>query len=135
MIKTILLADKHDTEDFNAAMEVGIAGFLAKPFRVQECKCLLRAVSNGCRVVSSSAKMHWGKQFCGSSGNLAFDCNISLRQKTLLEMLAQGKTYKDRAQAYQVSKPTIHKWIHILYTKMGVHSGREAVACWGGRSR
>ncbi|MGC4016419.1 MAG: response regulator transcription factor [Luteolibacter sp.] len=52
---------------------------------------------------------------------------LSQRQLEVLELLAQGLTYKEVAQALSLSFSTVHRHVECLYTKLGVHSRTQAV--------
>jgi DNA-binding NarL/FixJ family response regulator len=54
--------------------------------------------------------------------------NLSEREKTILELLVQGNSYKMIAAKCNIANDTVKKHLHNIYTKLHVCSGTEAVA-------
>jgi DNA-binding NarL/FixJ family response regulator len=54
--------------------------------------------------------------------------NLSDREKTILESLVQGNSYKMIAAKCNIANDTVKKHLHNIYTKLHVSSGTEAVA-------
>lgn len=54
--------------------------------------------------------------------------NLSEREKTILELLVQGNSYKMIAAKCGIANDTVKKHLHNIYTKLHVCSGTEAVA-------
>jgi DNA-binding NarL/FixJ family response regulator len=55
---------------------------------------------------------------------------LTRREKEILRLLAQGKRYKDMAEAMGVSADTIRTHVRNVYLKLSVHSRMEAVKKW-----
>jgi DNA-binding CsgD family transcriptional regulator len=53
---------------------------------------------------------------------------LSERERQVLQLLAQGKIYKEIADLLGVSQNTVHSYIRRVYEKLHVHSKMEAVA-------
>ena len=53
---------------------------------------------------------------------------VSEREIEVLQLLADGRTYQEIAQAMVVSVNTVKSHLKSIYGKLGVHNRREAVA-------
>lgn len=59
------------------------------------------------------------------------EANLTLREKEILQLLIQGKSYKEIAALILISVETLNSHIKNIYRKLDVHSRSELAARYG----
>lgn len=59
---------------------------------------------------------------------------LTLREKEVCELFAAGTTYKEVASILHISANTVEAHTHNAFRKLGVHSIRELLATYGGKT-
>ena len=82
--------------------------------------------SNGyaSKGVSLASVMEMLPSFIGES----FVGNLSSSEKSFLERLVQGHSYRQIAEGMNISINTVRDYVRSVYTKLGVNSRTQAVA-------
>ena len=111
-LPVILLSDgRTEPHDLVAGLLIGADDYLAKPFDPGELLARAR------RLLSRTTKRHAPSDF-----------NLTPRELEVLRLLAQGLGREALAKKLVVSPKTVSTHVQHILTKLGVHSGAEAVA-------
>lgn len=89
---------------------------------------LLRAARRlGLRWADLRAVLFDAPDTAGLPGRVVDPCPLSVRERQVLERLAQGGVYKQIAQDLQLSTSTIRTHLHNIYGKLGAVDRAQAV--------
>ena len=125
----LMLTVYEDAEHIFRALEAGAAGYLLKRTPREELLAAVRQVHAGgspttsyiARKVVSFFQRH-------SQPSREASQALSPREREVIELLARGYSYKEIADALNISMPTVNTHIHRTYTKLHVSSRGQAVA-------
>lgn len=127
-VQIVMLTVYEDTEQIFEALFAGASGYMLKrltPARLLEA---IKEVNEGGSPMSSSiarkvvASFRKVEQIGEEKGHL------SPRERTVLESMAKGLTYKQAADQLGISIDTIRTHVRRIYDKLHVQSSTEAVA-------
>ncbi len=105
-----------------AALRAGAQGYLLKGMSgLKLAKSLRNLNQGGAPLTPRIAKLLMGKF------QERPNCPLSHRELEVLELLAQGLSYKECAHSLTVSPHTVHDHVKKIYGKLQVHNKREAV--------
>jgi len=130
---SILMLTVHDQDEpiFNS-LEAGACGYLHKPLRADELVAAIREVNAGGSPMTSNIARRVVRAFAkpgpAKPPGAAKDAELTERERTVLEFMAQGYLYKEIADEMGVSWHTVHTHIRHIYEKLHVRSRTEAVA-------
>ncbi len=130
-----LVLTVHDTAKWVfPALAAGASGYLVKglaPARLLEA--IVEVRQGGASMTSQVARLVLGT-FRRQPGAGADLDTLTLREREILELLAQGLRYDEIGARLFVSKRTVNTHLHHIYRKLHVHSATGAVArLLGGR--
>jgi len=116
-------------------LEMGLAGWLAKPLTRESLVSAVAAVAAGCVVFRGHCA--GGLPALGVAcrpGQSASpdDGRVSVRQGEIMRRIAQGYTEKQTADQLGLSARTVNHHIERLYRKWGVRNRAEALRIWLG---
>lgn len=111
------------------ALRCGAVGFLLKTELVSEIIPAIREVAEGGSPMSQSIARkvvrHFNQPRQSSDQGLH---SLSARERTVLEMLANGLRYKEISGSLQIGEDTVRTYSRRIYAKLEVTSRTEAVA-------
>lgn len=116
-VRILALSSYDDPEYAAGLLESGAAGYLTKekaPTLILEA---VRAVHQG--------EVRW---FVRPSRKTDVLEALTVREKEVLRQLARGKSNRDLATSLNVSVHTVRSHVASIYDKLGVDSGRKAIA-------
>jgi DNA-binding NarL/FixJ family response regulator len=118
-----------DTDDrIIAAVEAGAAGYLLKGVPRAEIFNAIRVVHGGGSllqpVVASTVLRHVANRGKADGGT----ASLTPRERSVLELLARGKSNKEIAAQLAASERTIKFHVSAIFTKLGAANRTEAVA-------
>ncbi len=117
----IILLTMHDSVAWvKQAKEAGVHGYLLKESGLPEMREAIQTVMNGAKYISSKAAVNLLKE--EQEGT-----RITPRETEILQMLAQGFTTKEIADAFFVSTATIDSHRKNLLAKTGVANTAELI--------
>ena len=146
-LQIVMLTVYQDTDNLFRALAAGAHGYLVKPARARDLLAAIRDIHRGGAPMTSALARKvvdaFRKQTApavpfvsaaatsggGESGELA------PREKEVLDLLAQGYSYKEIADKLNVAFATVHTYVLRIYKKLHVRSKNAAVARWLGYQR
>lgn len=124
----IMLTVYDDTDSIFNSLAAGAAGYLLKPVRAAELLAAVKNVTAGGAPMTSNIARKVVQSFKRTVSADAETENLSAREQTVLDHLAKGYSYKEAAEAMQISYSTVHTHIERIYQKLHVRSRAQAVA-------
>lgn len=124
----VMLTVYDDANNIFDALAAGAVGYLLKRSAPTELVPALREVLDGGSPMTSSVARKVVLSFQPVRGGRAEIEQLSERERQVLQLLAQGKIYKEIADLLGVSQNTVHSYIRRVYEKLHVRSRMEAVA-------
>jgi DNA-binding NarL/FixJ family response regulator len=118
--RIIVLTMYRGDEDIYRAFEAGAMGYVLKDTISDELIDVIREVHAGHRVVTPEIQQALDER--------ASRPTLSLRERQVLELLAEGMRNKEIASALGISADTTGMHVKNLYTKLEVHDRTAAVA-------
>jgi DNA-binding NarL/FixJ family response regulator len=118
--RIIVLTMYHGDEDIHRAFEAGAMGYVLKDAISDDLIHVIREVHAGRRVVMpeiQKALDEWARL-----------PTLSLRERQVLELVAEGMRNKEIAAALGISVDTAAMHVKNLFTKLDVHDRTAAVA-------
>jgi len=137
-LQIVMLTVYQDTDNLFRALAAGAHGYLVKPARARDLMAAIHDIHQGgapmtsalARKVVEAFRNHQAKPAVptgeGDTGDLA------PREKEVLDLLAQGFSYKEIAERLNVAFATVHTYVLRIYKKLHVRSKNAAVARWLG---
>jgi DNA-binding NarL/FixJ family response regulator len=123
-VKVVVLTRQTDPWIVQAAFDAGCAGFLTKR---QRPKDVVRAIHSAIRgdvpVEPALLTRLLGTEQQGSEAPV-----LTLRERSVLGLFAEGRTYADVADRLSLSVHTVRNHAQRVLVKLGAHSKLEAVA-------
>ena len=129
----VMLTVYDDANNIFEALAAGAVGYLLKRAAPAELVPALREVLAGGSPMTSSVARQVVRSFQTARSGSAELAQLSERERQVLQLLAQGKIYKEIADLLGISQNTVHSYIRRVYEKLHVHSKMEAVAKLGPR--
>jgi DNA-binding NarL/FixJ family response regulator len=144
-LQIVMLTVYQDTDSLFRALAAGAHGYLVKPARSRDLIAAIRDIHRGGAPMTSAlarkvvdafrkqtapvAAMPSGQAAEGETSDLA------PREREILDLLAQGFSYKEIADRLNVAFATVHTYVLRIYKKLHVRSKNAAVARWLGYQR
>jgi DNA-binding NarL/FixJ family response regulator len=151
-LQIVMLTVYQDTDNLFRALAAGAHGYLVKPARARDLlaaigdihrggapmtSALARKVVDAFRAqvpnTTSPAVPSPGIQVMTAGGGESGE--LAPREKEVLDLLAQGFSYKEIADRLNVAFATVHTYVLRIYKKLHVRSKNAAVARWLGYQR
>jgi DNA-binding NarL/FixJ family response regulator len=129
-IKIIMLTVFDNAEAIFDAVKAGASGYLLKDISANDLhKGIVQTMNGGAAMSPSIAfktlELLKNPIVKETSKNETF--SLSKREKEVLELLSQGKTYKEIASVLYLSEGTIRKHVENTYKKLQVHNKVQAL--------
>lgn len=120
--RVILLSMHANEEYFQQALRAGASGYLLKGAELAELELAIRAVGKGetylTPAVAKYAIEAYREKSEGPSGPLA---RLSMRQREILQLVAEGQTTKEIAQRLNLSVKTVETHRSQLMERLEIH--------------
>jgi len=146
-LQIVMLTVYQDTNNLFRALAAGAHGYLVKPARARELLAAIRDIHQGGAPMTSALARKVVDAFRNqaspsvpvvSSTTLSAggeSDELAPREKEVLDLLAQGCSYKEIADKLNVAFATVHTYVLRIYKKLHVRSKNAAVARWLGYQR
>ncbi|HZM96841.1 MAG TPA: response regulator transcription factor [Vicinamibacterales bacterium] len=118
--RIIVLTMYHGDEDIHRAFEAGAMGYVLKDTISDDLIHVIREVHAGRRVVTPEIQQALDER--------ARQPTLSVRERQVLELVAEGMRNKEIAAALGISTDTTGMHVKNIYTKLDVHDRTAAVA-------
>ncbi|MBH0200659.1 MAG: response regulator transcription factor [Nitrospira sp.] len=120
--RVILLSMYANEEYLRQALHVGASGYLLKGAELAELELALKTVARGERYLTPAVVKYAIEAYCekseGPAGPLA---KLSMRQREILQLVAEGQTTKDIAQRLNLSVKTVETHRSQLMERLDIH--------------
>jgi DNA-binding NarL/FixJ family response regulator len=142
-LQTVMLTVYQDTDSLFRALAAGAHGYLVKPVRMRDLLSAIKDIHQGGAPLTSALARKVVDAFRSQSSVDSQDvqagerCDVAAaelaaREKQVLDLLAQGYSYKEIADQLNVAFGTVHTYVLRIYKKLHVRSKNAAVARWLG---
>ncbi len=120
--RVILLSMYANEEYLRQALQVGASGYLLKGAELAELELALKTVARGERYLTPAVVKYaieaYREKSEGQAGPLA---KLSMRQREILQLVAEGQTTKDIAQRLNLSVKTVETHRVQLMERLDIH--------------
>ncbi len=119
----VILVSMHANEEyFQQALQAGASGYLLKGAELAELELAIRTVGRGETYLTPAVAKYaievYREKSDGSSGPLA---KLSMRQREILQLIAEGQTTKDIAHRLNLSVKTVETHRSQLIERLEIH--------------
>jgi len=130
--RALLVGMDCDSKEFLFAVRAGASGYMLKDASASEVVAAVRAVTRGeaiCPTLLCATLFQWVSQLpeASSSEAASAPASLTLRQRQLVHLVAQGLTNKEIAAHLNLSEYTVRNHIHRILKQADVRTRREAV--------
>jgi DNA-binding NarL/FixJ family response regulator len=126
--QVLMLTVFEDTEKIFRALTAGASGYLLKRLSPKKLIEAIEDVVNGGSPMSASIARKVVQSFKAQPARGDATADLSQRERSVLNGLAEGLAYKQIADELGVSIHTVRNYIRRIYEKLHVQSRTEAVA-------
>jgi DNA-binding NarL/FixJ family response regulator len=120
----VLILSMHAAEEFvRRAMRAGASGYVVKDSVPMELRMAIEALGRGEMYVSPRVSRHLVTALAPAGSSSASDSSLgvlTLRQRQVLQMIAEGKSTKEIAVALEVSAKTIETHRAAIMARLGI---------------
>ena len=120
--RVILLSMHANEEYFQQALQAGASGYLLKGAELAELELAIRTVGKGETYLTPAVAKYaievYREKSEGPSGPLG---RLSMRQREILQLIAEGQTTKDIAQRLNLSVKTVETHRSQLMERLEIH--------------
>lgn len=149
-LQIVMLTVYQDTDNLFRALAAGAHGYLVKPARARDLLAAIRDIHRGGAPMTSAlarkvvdafrrqtvpAASSPGAMSPGGAPGEGETGELASREREILDLLAQGFSYKEIADKLNVAFATVHTYVLRIYKKLHVRSKNAAVARWLGYQR
>ena len=119
----VILLSMHANEEYlRQALQVGASGYLLKGAELAELELALKTVARGERYLTPAVAKYaieaYREKPEGPAGPLA---KLSMRQREILQLIAEGQTTKDIAHRLNLSVKTVETHRSQLMERLDIH--------------
>lgn len=122
-VEIIMLTVFEDDKKVFDSISAGASGYLVKTAQPAQIVDAIREIIHGGAPLSTTVARKIVDSFHKPS-----TIPLTCREREILSLLCQGKSYKMIADSLYISQGTVHSHIKNLYKKLNVNSKSEAVA-------
>ncbi len=127
-MQIVMLTVYEDTEKIFKALFAGASGYMLKRLTPAKLLEAIKEVNEGGSPMSSLIARKVVASFRKTEPVTEEKTHLSPRERTVLESMAKGLTYKQAANQLGISIDTIRTHVRRIYEKLHVQSSTEAVA-------
>jgi len=127
-VRIVLLTSLKTEEHVRTALRTGVDGYLLKDATADELKICLRAVASGRKFLSPDVSALVVDSLMrpddARGGNSRLDA-LTPRERSILQLVAEGRTNRGAAAYLNISPKTIEKHRSSLMHKLGLRNAAE----------
>jgi DNA-binding NarL/FixJ family response regulator len=124
----LMLTVYEDANHIFQALAAGATGYLIKNASGRELLGAIKEVHQGGSPMASNIARKVVQSFQSSEPGISDTAALTAREREVLELLAEGRLYKEIAEQLQLSVTTVCSHIRSIYEKLHVRSRGQAVA-------
>jgi len=127
-VKVVLLTDVRTEEFVRAALRAGTDGYVLKDATFDELQMALRSVALGKKYLSPDVSAHIMDSFLHPETLSEKSSTLDLltnRERSILQLVAEGRTNRATAEFLNVSPKTVEKHRASLMHKLGLRNATE----------
>lgn len=121
-IKIVMMSSITDPAIVIESLRAGVSGYLLKKTYTELVTAIQQTVSEGAYLSPSIAKA------VVESYHLSLHAPVTQRERQILALLSQGKTYSEIAEELCIAQETSKTHIRNIYQKLKVNSKSQAIA-------
>ncbi len=131
-VACIMLTSHSDDEALFSSILAGASGYLLKGVKVDELIDAIRKVANGMSLLDSSVTNRVLDRLRTPGKDDEPVMRLSKQEKKILELITDGKTNREIAEAMFLAEKTVKNYVSNLLAKLGM-SHRSEAAAYGAR--
>ena len=117
----VLILSMHAAEEFvRRAMRAGASGYVVKDSVPMELRMAIEALARGQMYVSPRVSRHLVTALTPGASSDSSLGSLTLRQRQVLQMIAEGKSTKEIAAALELSAKTIETHRAAIMARLGI---------------
>ena len=127
-VRIVLLTSLRTEGHVRAALRIGADGYLLKNATIEEVQLALRNVAMGKKYLSPDVSEHVFETFLHpqrSQGPVSRLDGLTTRERSILQLIAEGRTNRGAAEFLSVSPKTVEKHRATLMRKLGLRNAAE----------
>jgi len=127
-VRVVLLTSFRAEEYVRAALRVGADGYVLKDATLEELMMSLRSVALGKKYLSPDVSSHVVESFLHpeqASAKSSHLERLTNRERSILQLIAEGRTNRGAAEFLSVSPKTVEKHRASLMHKLGLRNAAE----------
>lgn len=127
-VRIILLTSMHTEGHVRAALRMGADGYLLKNATIEEVQLAVRNVAMGKKYLSPDVSEHVFDTFLHpqrSQQPVSRLDGLTTRERSVLQLIAEGRTNRGAAEFLSVSPKTVEKHRATLMRKLGLRNAAE----------
>lgn len=124
----LMLTVYADADHVFAALAAGATGYLLKGTRRSQLLSSIKQIANGGSPMSCAIARKVVQSFTRTPADTVAIEVLSPRERTVLDLLAQGHLYKEIAETLGLSALTVDTYVRRVYEKLQVNSRSQAIA-------
>ena len=124
----VMLTAYEDTDNIFGSLEAGAAGYLLKRSKSAEILEAIKEVVGGGSPMTAHIARTGVHSFQARGASPQPMENLAVREREVLDLLAQGLMYKEIADKLGIGFETVRTYVRRIYEKLQVRSRTEAVA-------
>jgi DNA-binding NarL/FixJ family response regulator len=126
-VKLVFLTVNEDADMVNEAFRIGASGYLLKSSAASELFQAIEAVLNSKNYVSPKLAQSMEGAFVKNPGNQKVHGELSIRQREVLQLLAEGKTMKQVAVVLNITARTVAFHKYQIMETLDIKSNSELI--------
>jgi DNA-binding NarL/FixJ family response regulator len=126
-IKIIYLTMNGSAALANDALRAGASGYVLKNEQTSELLQAIRHSLQGMSYVSASIKVQLQEHFVRDPNWSRHSEHLTDRQREVLQMLAEGRSMKQVAEAFNITRRTVHFHKSRIKEELGIKTDAELV--------
>jgi DNA-binding NarL/FixJ family response regulator len=124
-VKVIGLSMNTDRRYVLAMLEAGAAGYMLKSGTSEELRAALDVVTSGQKYLSPAIASSVVDEALGAKSHPCSDRPPSMREREVLQLIAEGKSSKEIATILQIAVPTVETHRRQLMNKLKLRTVAE----------
>ncbi|HWJ81496.1 MAG TPA: response regulator transcription factor [Nocardioides sp.] len=130
-LRVVMLTMNEDDDTVLGAMRAGARGYLLKGSGAEEVQHAVRTAAAGGMVFGASLAAKVAAFFAGAAARPAADeepfPDLTERERSVLEMIASGRSNEDIAGELYVSNKTVRNTVSAIYAKLHATGRADAI--------